>query len=267
MCGRSTGHSANPEMLSGSGKKRRSCEFTPLNEHPDARHGAGECNHQQTLERFRAAIGGFKTRFYEERPDTMRKLLEEGQHPSALLIGCSDSRVDPALLMGAEPGDLFMIRNVANLVPPYRPGAGLDGVGAAIEYAVRDLKVAHVIVLGHAHCGGIKALLNTVGGQRPARDFIADWVSMAAAACYHYIPDPDRGDAVKPVSLDSLKDHPYLVERAAIQGSLRNLLSYPWLKAAVDDGALSLHGWWFDLESGDLWATDPENALFLPVTE
>jgi carbonic anhydrase len=220
-----------------------------------------------SLERFRAAIRGFKTRFYEEQPDTMRKLLEEGQHPTALLIGCSDSRVDPALLMGAEPGDLFMIRNVANLVPPYRPGAGLDGVGAAIEYAVRDLKVAHVIVLGHAHCGGIKALVNTVAGHRPEREFIGDWVSMAVEACRHTVSDPARAGGLRAVSLDSLKDYPYLVERASIQGSLRNLLSYPWLKAAVDGGSLSLHGWWFDLESGDLWATDADNSLFLPVTD
>lgn len=219
------------------------------------------------LARFRAAIRGFKTRFYEKQPETMRTLLEEGQHPTTLLIGCSDSRVDPALLMGAGPGDLFVVRNVANLVPPYRPGAVLDGVGAAIEYAVLDLQVQHVIVLGHAHCGGIKALLNTVSGERPEREFIADWVSMATEACCHYVPDPARGGGVRAVSLDSLKGHPYLVERAAIQGSLRNLLSYPWLKVAVDDGRLTLHGWWFDLESGDLWATDDENRVFLPSSD
>jgi len=222
---------------------------------------------QRVLARFRAAIRGFKKRFYEEQPDTMRTLLAEGQHPAALLIGCSDSRVDPALLMGAGPGDLFVVRNVANLVPPYRPSASLDGVGAAIEYAVRDLRVAHVIVLGHAQCGGIKALLNTVAGQRPEREFIADWVSMATEACCHYVPDPARSGAVRAVSLDSLKAHPHVVERAAIQGSLRNLLTYPWLKIAVEGGTLSLHGWWFDLESGDLWATDPDNTLFLPSTD
>lgn len=227
-------------------------------------HGQGG---QPALARFRAAIRGFKTRFYEEQPETMRTLLAEGQHPTALLIGCSDSRVDPALLMGAGPGDLFVVRNVANLVPPYRPGAVLDGVGAAIEYAVRDLRVQHVIVLGHAQCGGIKALLNTVSGERPEREFVADWVSMATEACCHYVPDPARAGGVRAVSLDSLKGHPYLVERAAIQGSLRNLLSYPWLKVAVDDGQLALHGWWFDLESGDLWATDAENRVFFPSSD
>lgn len=227
----------------------------------------GEASAERSLEGFRRAIQGFKTRFYEEQPETMRKLLEEGQHPSALLIGCSDSRVDPALLMGAEPGDLFVVRNVANLVPPYRPGFGLDGVGAAVEYAVRDLKVDHVIVLGHAHCGGIKALLKTASGNRPERDFIGDWVSMATEACHQYVPDPNQQSGMRQVSLAHLEDYPYLVERASIQGSVRNLLTYPWLRGAVEDGTLRLHGWWFDLESGDLWATNADNSAFLPVTD
>ena len=239
-------------------------ESTPVSNDMTASPSPDSESRHPDLARFRAAIRGFKTRFYEEQPETMQTLLEAGQHPTALLIGCSDSRVDPALLLGAGPGDLFVVRNVANLVPPYRPGASLDGVGAAIEYAVRDLRVRHIIVFGHAHCGGIKALLNTVAGERPEREFIADWVSMASDACRHYVPAADGAQGLRAVSLDSLKEHPYVVERASIQGSLRNLSTYPWLKEAVDAGRLSLHGWWFDLESGDLWATDEENTVFLP---
>jgi carbonic anhydrase len=110
-------------------------------------------------------------------------------------------------------------------------------------------------------------LLKTVAGQRPERDFIGDWVSMATEACRQYVPDPSRLGGVRQVSLESLEDYPYLVERASIQGSVRNLLSYPWLKEAVDRGELALHGWWFDLESGDLWATNADNSAFLPVTD
>ncbi len=219
------------------------------------------------LARFRTAIRSFKARFYEEQPAAMQTLLEQGQHPVALLIGCSDSRVDPALLMGAEPGDLFVVRNVANLVPPYRPGSFPDGVGAAIEYAVRDLMVRHIIVLGHARCGGIRALLNTVAGERPEREFIARWVSIASDSCRHEVPDQENPEVTRLASLDNLKEHAYLVERASIQGSLRNLITYPWIKAAVDEARLSLHGWWFDLESGDLWATDESNGVFLPSTD
>lgn len=225
------------------------------------------------LQRLRQGIQGFQQRYYAEQPEAMRRLVQHGQSPDTLLISCSDSRVDPALLTDAEPGELFVVRNVANLVPPYAHDGRYNGMGAAIEYAVRDLKVHHIIVLGHAHCGGIKALLNTVAGQKPAREFIADWVSLAEDACCHYVSDHSAGiDAaaggrLKEVSLESLQQYPYLVERAAIQGSLDNLLTYPWLRERVEAGDLSLHGWWFDLESGDLWTTDGDHRDFLPVVD
>lgn len=215
-----------------------------------------------SLDHFLAAIRSFRTRFYRDEPETMQALLEYGQHPTALMIACSDSRVDPALLVDAAPGDLFVVRNVANLVPPYNLNDTYQSIGAAIEYAVRDLKVGHIIVMGHAHCGGIKALLNSVSGQKPERDFIGNWVSIAEDACDLYIK-PASG--LKKMSLLQLKEYPYLVERAAVENSLKNLLSYPWLNIAVLEGRLKLHGWWFDLETGDLWATDAETGQFMPV--
>ncbi len=218
-------------------------------------------------------IKGFQQRFYQREPSQMRDLVEHGQHPAVLLIACSDSRVDPALLTAAAPGELFVVRNVANLVPPYSLDGKYDGARSAIEYAVRDLKVRHIVVLGHAHCGGIKALLGAFAGQPVQRDFIGGWVSIAMDACCNYILKPlseagdGEGEEVRELDIDSLREHQHLVERAAIRGSIANLATYPWLRERMDAGELSLHGWWFDLETGDLWTTDAGNTCFLPVLD
>jgi carbonic anhydrase len=227
-----------------------------------------------TLARLAQGIKNFQQRFYEHEPEKMRHLVEHGQRPEVLLIACSDSRVDPAILTDAAPGDLFVLRNVANLVPPYLLDGKYDGARAAIEYAVRDLQVKHIVILGHAHCGGIKALLNSVTGQPvpqgTSRDFIGDWVSIAMDSCRHYVlnrmagAEQADGDAV---DMEHLRSHQYLVERAAIQGSLDNLATYPWIAERLERGDLSLHGWWFDIETGDLWATDDDHAHFLPVLD
>jgi Carbonic anhydrase len=226
-----------------------------------------------TLVKLFEGIKNFQQRAYELDSVNMKGLVEDGQHPKILLIACSDSRVDPAILTNAEPGDLFVIRNVANLVPAYDIESKYDGARAAIEYAVRDLEVEHIVILGHARCGGINALLKTLSGQKIQRDFIGDWVSLAMDGCIHYAieqiakSDNELGESVSEVNLDNLREHQHLVERAAIRGSLDNLRTYPWIKQRIDTGILNLHGWWFDLESGDLWATDAENTVFLPVIE
>ncbi len=207
-------------------------------------------------------IRRFKTRFYDEAPGLMQRLAEKGQSPATLMISCSDSRVDPAILSGAMPGELFVVRNVANLVPAYAPDDGLHGTGSALEYAVRDLGVDHIVVLGHAHCGGIKAMLATAGGERPPREFVGPWVEMALAASRLHLPD---GDGDQHMSLEHLKVVPYLAERAAILGSLDNLMTYPWVRERVEAGSLQLHGWWFDLDSGDLWVTDAPGTQLMPV--
>ncbi len=230
--------------------------------------------HDDVLEHLLAGIKGFQERFYQQNPERMRELTEQGQKPKVLLIACSDSRVDPAILTGAAPGDLFVVRNVANLVPPYKLEGSHDGARAAIEYAVRDLGVNHIVVLGHAYCGGIKALLATLSGKRLERDFVGSWVSMALDACFRYILNPGgkeippSGDMeVNEVDMGTLCQHQHLAERAAIRGSLANLATYPWIKSRMTEGTLSLHGWWFDLETGDLWATDADNTTFLPVLD
>ena len=217
-----------------------------------------------SLEPFLKAMQNFKTRFYKDQPEMMKDLIHYGQNPKALMIACCDSRVDPALLVDAAPGDLFVVRNVANLVPPYHVDSVPDGIGTAIEYAIRDLQVGHVIVMGHAHCGGIKALLNMASGEKLERDFIGNWISIAKQACLQHAATSPEDTAGK-LSLEHLKDYPYLVERAAVHGSLDNLMTYPWIKAAVEESRLELHGWWFDLESGDLWVIDQPNGNFMPV--
>ncbi|MFZ2452267.1 MAG: carbonic anhydrase [Methylovulum miyakonense] len=226
-----------------------------------------------TLAKLCDGIKNFQQRAYQLDPLKMANLIKHGQQPKVLLVACSDSRVDPALLMDAAPGDLFVLRNVANLVPAYCMEGKHDGARSAIEYAVRDLQVEHIIVLGHAHCGGIKCLLSSLTGKKNQRDFLADWVSIAMDSCYRYVigqldgPEGGQGCSVREVDMESLCEHQHLVERAAIRGSLDNLLTYPWIKERIDAGDLHIHGWWFDLENGDLWATSADNSAFLPVLD
>lgn len=232
--------------------------------HHEHAHAGGEC---RDISHLLQGIKRFRQRFYEDNHELMHRLVDQGQSPPALVISCSDSRVDPTLLSDAEPGQLFVVRNVANLVPPYDPGHHFDGAGAAIEYAVRDLKVDHIIVLGHAHCGGIKAMLGAAGGQWPQRDFIGNWVSMAMDASRLYLSDKDAQGQPVQASLERLKGNPALVERASVAGSLKNLMSYPWVRERVEAGSLVLHGWWFDLDTGDLWATEPGGTQLMPVLD
>jgi carbonic anhydrase len=226
-----------------------------------------------TLVKLFEGIKNFQERAYELDFTSMKDLVDNGQNPKILLIACSDSRVDPAILTNAAPGDLFVLRNVANLAPAYNIEGKYDGARSAIEYAVRDLEIEHIVILGHAHCGGIKALLKSLSGEKIPRDFIGDWVSIAMDGCVRYVLDQleevdnDTGASVREVDVENLCAHQHLVERASIRGSLDNLLTYPWIKERVDLGKLNLHGWWFDLENGDLWATDADNTVFLPVID
>jgi len=218
----------------------------------------------QPIRQLLAGIKGFRARYYERRPDSMRQLVTEGQHPEILIIGCSDSRVDPALLTQAEPGELFVVRNVANLVPPYQPDGSYHGTSAAIEYAVRTLAVSHVIVLGHAQCGGIQGLIRLRTGQKAEDDFVSPWVSIAGSALDPYINGADGTERNK-ADAERLIQQPEVVERAAVRTSVDNLLTFPFVRERVENGTLSLHGWWFNLEDGELWAIDPKSKFFKPV--
>jgi len=197
-------------------------------------------------------IDGFKSfreTYYEQQPGFYQSLVDHGQQPDVMVIACSDSRVNPSIIAKAGPGELFILRNVANLVPPYEPDSHYHGTSAAIEYAVRDLAVEHIIVLGHSHCGGIRCLCEG-SGQKPDREFIHDWMSIAVQAKDEGLHDESR-----------LRQ----VERQAVRVSLQNLLTFPWVKNHVENGSLQLHGWWFDLEKGALLAH--QNDDWVQVTD
>lgn len=181
--------------------------------------------------------------------------LAAGQQPQVLMIGCSDSRVDPALLCGARPGELFVVRHVANLVPAYDPGDSLgQGVRAALEYGVKVLKVSHIVVLGHSQCGGIRALIDTARGKPPELDCVGAWLSLAGDVCEQVLKRL-AADPAKPLTAEELPTYAPLVERQAVLHSLENLRSYPWISDSIAAGTLRLHGWWFELKSGRLWTT------------
>ena len=197
-------------------------------------------------------INGFKAfreTFYERQPDVYRNLVENGQHPKVMIIACSDSRVNPSIIAKANPGELFIVRNVANLVPPYAPDSRYHGTSAAIEYAVRELNVEDIIILGHSHCGGIKALCES-GDIVDKSEFLGGWMSIVEKA---------RDETLK-------GDAQYRqVERDAVKISLDNLRTFPWLKDSIDDGRLTLHGWLFDLDVGDLFAMG-DNGIWESLT-
>jgi carbonic anhydrase len=189
-----------------------------------------------TIERLIAGFKDFREAYYDRQPEFYRSLVELGQSPDVMVIACSDSRVNPSIIAKAEPGELFIVRNVANLVPPYKPDSSYHGTSAAIEFAVRDLGVGHIIVLGHSHCGGIRCLCDGAKGSN-SREFIDGWMSIVDHAV-----NPELKGA-------KLYRH---VEKEAVTISTNNLLSFPWVKKRVVSGELKIHGWWFDLEAGDL---------------
>jgi carbonic anhydrase len=207
----------------------------------------------EDIEKFVHGFSRFQQQYFSEEHG-LYDALRAGQRPTTLLIGCCDSRVDPMLLTGSDPGDMFVVRNIANLVPPCTPDAP-PGVSSAIEFAICDLEVARVIVLGHAKCGGIRALL---AQQRPARetDFVARWMRIAA---------PVRERVLRELAHKSSEERHTACEKASILQSLDNLLTYPWLKRRVEEGKLVLHGWYFDIDSGSLMAYSARQQRFLPI--
>jgi carbonic anhydrase len=204
------------------------------------------------INRFLAGIDRFQVKYFREEPGTFSQ-LSQGQQPKALVIACCDSRVDPVLLTGAGPGDLFVVRDVANLVPPYRDDSHAPGIRAAIEFAVKGLQVEHIIVLGHSRCGGIKALMDGEGITEHHYEFIGPWVSLAR---------PARDDVLRDMPQATHACQTRACEQAAIRMSLENLLSFPWIAERVQQNTIALHGWYFDIDSGDLLVYDAKNETF-----
>jgi carbonic anhydrase len=189
------------------------------------------------MEEFIAGYRRFRAGTWRNERARFEALSQFGQKPRALVIGCSDSRTDPQMVFDAAPGELFVIRNVANLVPPYGPDNQPHGISAAIEFAVRALKVPQIIVMGHAMCGGIQALLD--GPPTEVSDFVGQWVRIA---------EPARARAM----MAPANRRQEVCEHEAVQLSLDNLMTFPWIASAVGAGTLTLEGCFFDIRSGIL---------------
>ncbi len=190
-------------------------------------------------------IEGYRRFRAEEWPAQRARyqaLSEHGQSPQTLVIACSDSRVDPATVFGAGPGELFVVRNVAALAPRYQPDGGCHGTSAALEFAGRVLKVAQIVVLGHAQCGGVQALVR--GAPAEAQDFVAPWMAAAAA-----------------VLRDGAERDLHHYEGAVVRLSLDNLMTFPWIAEAVAEGRLTLHGCQFSIHDGALSRLEGESFV------
>lgn len=181
--------------------------------------------------------------------------MRNGQPAKTLMIACCDSRVDPAILTSCDPGDLFIVRNVANLVPPCESGGHYHGTSAALEFAVNGLEVENIIIMGHANCGGIKALWEDDGTVRS--QFIHAWVSIANTAkewVKHTLSNASQAEQIK------------ACEQRAILQSLANLMTFSCIRERVENGTLSLHGWYFDIPEGELFAFNSKTGSFQPVS-
>lgn len=208
------------------------------------------------IAKLRAGFKVFREGRFQEQRATYEALVDQGQKPKVALIACSDSRVDPAILLQADPGDLFVIRNVANLVPPYEQDGRYHGTSAALEYAVQHLQVGHVIVLGHAHCGGVRSLFEDEAQDNEGNLFVLPWMSLVRSA---YL----RVEATMPDATEDVKAR--VCEQSAVLVSLENLITFPSIHRRVGDGRLRLHGWYIDIRSCTLHVYDSVLQSFEPV--
>jgi carbonic anhydrase len=200
-------------------------------------------------------LGGYRSfmagRYTDER-DRYRKLAETGQKPKTMVVACCDSRAAPETIFDMGPGELFVVRNVANLVPPYTPDGEHHGTSAALEFAVQALKIREILVLGHGRCGGIQAALNPESEPLSPGDFIGSWMGMLKPVA----------DAMLSYTTMTAGERQTALERVSIRNSINNLRTFPCVKILEDQGRLKLHGAWFDISTGELWVMDPQTGDF-----
>lgn len=200
---------------------------------------------------------GWKATTYDENQGWYRRLANEGQRPRAMVISCCDSRVHVTSIFGADQGEFFIHRNIANLVPPYAPDGDHHGTSAAVEYAVTVLKVSHLIVLGHSQCGGVQGCIDMCKGNAPHLEekssFVGRWMEI--------LKPKFEGVA----SIDDEAEQAREFERQAVVASLENLMTFPFVEHAVKAGEVSLHGLWTDIGEGGLESYDPKTGGFSPV--
>ncbi len=206
---------------------------------------------------FESGHENFKKIKFGQNEKRFKKLVEEGQSPKALFIGCSDSRVMPAMITGSKAGDLFIVRNIGNFVAPFRPDADYHATASAIEYAVSVLEISDIIVCGHSHCGAIEALYKEIEAT-PENIHTVKWLEL--------------GEAAKKIALLTHKEKPKeellrYTEKVSVIHQLDNLLTYPAVKRRVDEGKLFLHGWHYDIENGDIEYFDDEAYEFRALSQ
>lgn len=195
------------------------------------------------LDKLLAGFDRFKDRYYVQQPELYEQLVSEGQFPKSIIIGCCDSRVHPAQILDTEPGEVFVVRNVANLVPACVDDGKTHGTSAALEFAVIHLKVEHIVILGHGQCGGIKHLMKDEPVAAGENSFIEPWMQIVAPAKNRILAT----HADKP-----FEEQCKLCEQEAVSLSMANLMTFPFVKEAVQEKRVTIHGWHFDIESGEL---------------
>jgi carbonic anhydrase len=207
---------------------------------------------EQLADRYRR----FKYRHFIPNIEQYEELAAYGQSPGAMIISCCDSRVDPETIFSAMPGELFVMRNVANLVPPYETGGTFHGVSAAIEFAVLNLRVRHLLVMGHSGCGGVKAALDREAARETEAPFITKWMSMLESARLKVLAGHQGA---------SRRDMAAALEREGVKTSLKNLRTFPFLSALESKGRIGLYGAYFDIATGVLSVLNETTGEFYPL--
>jgi carbonic anhydrase len=198
----------------------------------------------------------FRHRHFVPHADDYEELATYGQNPEVMVISCCDSRVDPETIFSALPGELFVVRNVANLVPPYETGGKFHGVSTAIEFAALNLRVKHLVIMGHSGCGGVKAALDQSAAIQTEAQFISRWMSMLDDARLRVVSAHQMApQAVKQA----------LLEKEGIKTSIKNLRTFPFIRDLEDKGRLSLHGAYFDIATGTLSVLNHSRGEFFPL--
>lgn len=199
----------------------------------------------------------FKAGSFSDERARYRALSEHGQTPQTMVIACCDSRAAPEVIFNTIPGEIFVARNVANLVPPYKPDGEYHSTSAALEFAVQSLKVQHIVVLGHGRCGGIKAALDPADEPLSPGDFIGRWMDLLTPAAESVNANTWMTDSERQTAL----------ERISIRHSIENLRTFPCISILEGKGRLSLHGAWFDISTGELWIMQSESGDFVRPDE
>lgn len=200
----------------------------------------------------------FQKSYFKAHEKEFLQLAKKGQTPKALYIGCSDSRVVPDLMTSSAPGDLFVVRNIGNFVAPYKPDEDFHSTASAIEYAVSVLNVKNIIVCGHTHCGAIEAIHTKSCASDPDLVHTKTWLTLGESA---------KSQAILALGLNADKEVLYrLTEKLSVISQLENLLTYPSVKKRVDSGDIAIHGWVYDIQSGEIEYYDPEISQFLPLS-